>query len=114
MLSISFVFQCAVEFQHFDLIMHPVFRKLIDVKWSKFAKKRCLLQVAQQFLFVILWTIVGVTLPRDYKYYKPISDRWWNITLESIVLIWTAYYVTVVRSTQIISIDFLNTASSLV
>lgn len=85
--------QCTLEFKHLDLIMHPVFRKLIDVKWRRFGKTRCLLQVALHVIFVIIWTIVGVTLPRDYQYYQPIKERWWNVVLESIVVLWTFYFI---------------------
>eukprot|EP00794_Sanderia_malayensis_P014065 gene14065-15531_t len=85
--------ECATEFHHLDLLMHPVFRKLIEVKWNQFGQKRCLIQVVTQFLFVVIWTIVGVTLPRNRKYYEPISTRWWNVTLESIAVVWTIYYI---------------------
>jgi len=85
--------ECTLEFKHLDLIMHPVFRKLIDVKWRRFGKMRCLLQVALHVIFVVIWTIVGVSLPRDYKYYEPIKERWWNVTLESIVVLWTLYFI---------------------
>ena len=85
--------------------MHPVFRKLIDVKWRRFGKMRCLLQVALHVIFVVIWTIVGVSLPRDYKYYEPIKERWWNITLESIVVLWTLYFIFLVS----LSIMFCHT-----
>ena len=73
--------------------MHPVFRKLIEIKWRRFGKTRCLLQIALQVIFVIIWTTVGIALPRDYKYYNPIKERWWNVTLESIAVLWTFYFI---------------------
>ncbi|XP_028415191.1 transient receptor potential cation channel subfamily V member 5-like [Dendronephthya gigantea] len=87
----------AVRFKQMDLIMHPVFKRLIQVKWECFGKTGSIIQVFVQLLYCLLWTVLGITLPRTaattYSYYDPPSKYWWRIVLESLAVSITALFI---------------------
>jgi hypothetical protein len=78
-----------------DLIMHPVFQRLIDVKWQQFGRRGVVLQLLVQLLYVFVWTALAVTLHirEDTNYYNPLSKYWWRIVLETIVCSMTVYFI---------------------
>ena len=87
----------AVYYKQMDLIMHPVFKRLIQVKWEYFAMRGSIFQVFVQLLFCMLWTTLGVSLPRtsllSWSYYNPPSSYWWRIVLESFAVTTTALFI---------------------
>lgn len=56
--------EVAVHHKQFELIMHPVFQRLINVKWEQFGKIGAWLDLVLNTIYAILWTILGVTLPQ--------------------------------------------------
>lgn len=84
-----------VHYQQMELIMHPVFQRMIDVKWNLFGRRGVILQVIVQVLFVLIWTTLGVTLHigEDSDYYYPPQDYWWRIVLESFACSMTFYFL---------------------
>ena len=87
--------QVVVLYKQMELIMHPVFQRLIDVKWDLFGRRGVILQVVVQLLFVLLFTALGVTLHigQDSNYYYPPRDFWWRIVLETFACSMTVYFV---------------------
>lgn len=53
---------CVVHFKQMELIMHPVFKRLIEVKWDQFGRRGTIKNICVHVLFVMLWTALGVTL----------------------------------------------------
>lgn len=86
-----------VRFKQMDLIMHPVFQRLIQVKWRYFGKTGSIIHLSLHLLFCLLWTIIGITLPRtaatSWSYYNPPSKFWWRIVLESLAVSITALFI---------------------
>ncbi|XP_032236009.2 transient receptor potential cation channel subfamily A member 1 isoform X2 [Nematostella vectensis] len=87
--------QCVVLFKQMDLIMHPVFQRLIAIKWSKFGRQGVILQLIVQLFYVLVWTALAVTLHfgEESKYYFPPSKYWWRIVMETIVVSMTFYFI---------------------
>lgn len=81
-----------------NLLLHPVFKRLLQVKWSNFAHRKHCINLLLQLLFVVLWSIVGVTTPADStrEYSKPIAEVWWRIVLETFAVFITFYFILVV------------------
>ena len=77
--------------------MHPVFQRLLDVKWDLFGKWGVLLLVAVNLFFTLIWTFLGIFIPRDRKYYDPPGDNWWRMTLEIMGVLMTCYFIFMVR-----------------
>ena len=89
--------QEAVRYKQMDLVMHPVFKRLIQVKWEHFGKTGSMIQVVVQLLYCLLWTVLGITLPRtsvsSWSYYDPPGKYWWRIVLESLAVSITALFI---------------------
>ena len=86
--------EVSVLHNHSDLLLHPVFQRLIHVKWKKFGKIRAWTALLINVFYAIFWTILCVTQekhPSDH--YSPLGQKWWRIGLEIIVFILTCYEV---------------------
>ena len=69
--------------------MHPIFQRLIEVKWGFFGK-RAWLKIFLNVLLTVVYTVLGITHPGNAKsYYFPLSKESWRIPLEVLVLILT-------------------------
>ena len=82
-----------VQYQQFDLVMHPVFQRLLTVKWQLFGKKGSIQMLALNLFYTLIWTILGILIPRENTYYTPIVDNLWRIIFEGIGVILTVYFV---------------------
>ncbi|PFX32604.1 transient receptor potential cation channel subfamily V member 3-like [Stylophora pistillata] len=81
--------QAVVEVNCFELIMHPIFQRLIEVKWGFFGL-RAWLGIFLNVLLAVAYTVLGVTHPTDVaNYYYPLSKSAWKIPLEAAVVLLT-------------------------
>ena len=78
--------------------MHPVFQRLLSVKWKLFAKWGSSLMLLLNLFYTLIWTFLGIFIPRDRKYYDPISSNWWRLVLELIGVILTGYFIFMVSN----------------
>eukprot|EP00794_Sanderia_malayensis_P014412 gene14412-15918_t len=85
--------QVCVQYAELELIMHPAIRRLLDVKWDLFGKWSSIWFVLVNMIYTIIWTVLGLLLPRDGNYYKPLSKYWWRLVLECIGCIMTVYFI---------------------
>ena len=64
-----------------ELVMHPIFQRLIDVKWRYF-RVEAWLDILPNVLMTILYTVLACSMPRDVStFYSPLSEQWWKIVL---------------------------------
>lgn len=88
---------CVVHFKQMELIMHPVFKRLIEVKWNQFGRRGTYMNICVHALFVMIWTALGVTLHMGEdlgtNYYHPPSKYWWRIILEILACLMTLYFI---------------------
>ena len=69
--------------------MHPIFQRLIEVKWGFFGK-RAWLEIFLNVLLTVAYTVLGITHPTEVNsYYFPFSKNGWRIPLEVLVVILT-------------------------
>ena len=69
--------------------MHPLFQRLIEVKWQFFGM-RVWLGIFLNVLLTVAYTVLGITHPTNVdNYYFPFSKNGWRIPLEILVLILT-------------------------
>ncbi|XP_063712868.1 uncharacterized protein LOC134840766 isoform X4 [Symsagittifera roscoffensis] len=73
--------QVIVDFNKLDLIMHPIFEKLIEVKWAKFGLKGALFQLSINLLFVASWTVQALAEPSGEPWKYSLPDDVWRIAL---------------------------------
>jgi len=86
---------CVVHYKQMELIMHPVFKRLLEVKWDQFGWSGTVKMIFIHALFVLLWTALGVTLHlrEDFEYYNPPNVYWWRIVLETLACMMTLYFI---------------------
>ena len=69
--------------------MHPIFQRLIEVKWGFFGS-RAWLGIFLNVLLTVAYTILGLLHPNDVAdYYYPLDSNSWRIPLEAIVVVLT-------------------------
>ena len=82
--------EIAVQNERFDIIMHPVMQRLIGVKWNMYGKWGAILDLVINLLYTILWTVLGVTLPKEGQHlYTPLRDNVWRLILVAILILLT-------------------------
>ena len=81
--------------------MNPVILRLIAIKWQLFGKFYTAKNTCLNLMYTILWTILGVTLPKgDKKYfYTPTGRNSWRIVLEILALGMAVYFIVKVTFT---------------
>ncbi|KAL9983949.1 hypothetical protein ACROYT_G006198 [Oculina patagonica] len=81
--------QAASQSNCLELIMHPIFQRLIDVKW-RFFRLEAWLDILPNALMAILYTILACSVPQDVtKFYSPLSKNWWKVVIEMVFLVIT-------------------------
>ncbi|XP_070834208.1 transient receptor potential channel pyrexia [Chaetodon trifascialis] len=74
-----------------DLIMNPVFLKLIQVKWQLYGRLGAWLLLILNFLFNIAWTTVAISVSvhRDSPDRYILPKDWWRVLLVVLALLLT-------------------------
>ncbi|XP_006812556.2 uncharacterized protein LOC102805363 [Saccoglossus kowalevskii] len=65
-----------VENNQLDLITHPVFTKLIEVKWEQFARKGAWKRFLLDLLLILCWTVLALAKPDARGCYDFPGDVW--------------------------------------
>ena len=82
--------ETVVEENRLDLIMHPTFQRLIQVKWSYFGRTGAWFQLLLNVFLALVITTLAVLHPNDVsKYYKPLTQNCWRIVLECFAVVLT-------------------------
>ncbi|XP_041483954.1 transient receptor potential cation channel subfamily A member 1-like isoform X2 [Lytechinus variegatus] len=85
------VLQSIVLYNQLELIMHPVCRQLIEVKWQKFGRTGAFKQLAFNLLFILMWTVLACSLKNPFEYTFP--QDIWRLILEICGGILTIYQI---------------------
>ena len=86
--------EIAVQNERYDVVMHPVMRRLISVKWNFYGKRGAVLDLVFNLIYTILWSIVGVTLPRHGKeLYLPLKKNILTITIHGLIVLFTLFEI---------------------
>ncbi|XP_027131299.1 transient receptor potential channel pyrexia isoform X1 [Larimichthys crocea] len=74
-----------------DLIMNPVFLKLIEIKWKLYGRLGAWLLLILNFLFNVSWTTVAisVSIHRDSLDRYVLPQDWWRVLLVVLALLLT-------------------------
>lgn len=100
----SLLLQAVLQNKQMNLLLHPVFRQLLTVKWNSFARMRHFAQSLIQLLFILIWSAVGLTSPYDgtSEYMKgDLKDKWWRVLLESSAVLLTLYFIAQVNGFKV-------------
>ncbi|XP_034053209.1 transient receptor potential channel pyrexia-like, partial [Gymnodraco acuticeps] len=83
--------QVVVQQGKLDLIMNPVFLKLIQVKWNLYGRLGAWLLLILNFLFNVSWTTVAisVSVTRESADRYVLPQDWWRVLLVVVALLLT-------------------------
>ncbi|XP_069127944.1 uncharacterized protein [Argopecten irradians] len=85
--------QVAVNYKQYDLLMHLVFSRLINIMWSRFARWRAYLQFFINLVYILLWSVLGVMVEYNERHRYILPDHWWRIVLLVAAIAFTIYQV---------------------
>ena len=82
--------EIAVQNERYDVVMHPVMRRLIGVKWQIYGKWGAILDLVLNLIYTILWTVLAVTLPKHGRdLYIPLKSNVWRLVIVFILILLT-------------------------
>ncbi|CAG5133070.1 unnamed protein product, partial [Candidula unifasciata] len=83
----------AVTFKQYDLLMHPVFRQLLDRMWHHFGRFWTLYQLGINLVYIVMWTVIGIVVEYDKRHSYTMPDDIWRIILYIIAVAFTVYQI---------------------
>ncbi|XP_043993235.1 transient receptor potential cation channel subfamily A member 1 isoform X2 [Gambusia affinis] len=74
-----------------DLIMNPVFLKLIEIKWKLYGRLGAWILLVLNFLLNVCWTTVAISMSacQDSPYRYTFPQDWWRVLLVVLALLLT-------------------------
>ena len=82
--------EIAVQNHEFDIILHPVMKRFIDVKWQQFGRTGAVSNLCFNLLYAIMWTILAVTSPTEGdELYLPWSRKAWRLVISVLLCLMT-------------------------
>ncbi|CAH1253679.1 TRPA1 [Branchiostoma lanceolatum] len=87
--------EVAVQYKQYDVLQHPVFQKLIYIKWKRFARRGAWFSLFLNFFFIVTWTALAVVPAWEVRYIYSFPQDWWRIIVSSIAVLLTFYQIIV-------------------
>ena len=88
--------QMAVRHGELSVIMHPVMQRLIKTKWEMYGQFGASVVFIIHFSYVLIWTLLGIFLPRDMDYYSTdtiTGGAYWRLPLEILNVVVTICFI---------------------
>ncbi|RUS78045.1 hypothetical protein EGW08_014184 [Elysia chlorotica] len=82
-----------VTYRQFDLLMHPVFIRFLDVMWVKFGRFWALFNLGFNAAYIVMWTVIGIAVDYDKRYKYEMPDDLWRIVLYVLAMLLTVYQI---------------------
>ncbi|BFZ16281.1 hypothetical protein BsWGS_19321 [Bradybaena similaris] len=83
----------AVAFKQYDLLMHPVFQKLLENMWQRFGRFWTIYQFGVNFVYIVMWTVIGIVVEYDKRHIYNMPDDVWRIILYVLAAVFTFYQI---------------------
>ncbi|XP_078610224.1 uncharacterized protein LOC144881203 isoform X4 [Branchiostoma floridae x Branchiostoma japonicum] len=87
--------EVAVQYKQYEVLQHPVFQKLISMKWKGFARRGAWLSLFLNFIFIVMWTTLAVAPAWRVRFTYTFPQDWWRIIVSSIAVLLTFYHIIV-------------------
>lgn len=73
--------QVAVKYKQYDILTQSVMLTLTRIMWEKFGRWRAYGALLFNFVYIMLWTVYGVTIEYDERHLYKLPEHWWRIVL---------------------------------
>ena len=84
--------ETAVVTRKYEVVTHPVMRRLIHNKWNHFGRLSTIFYLLFHIIFGIMWTAFALGTPLKGKdTYFPIEVKMWRIIIGLFILLMTIY-----------------------
>ncbi|XP_078688569.1 uncharacterized protein LOC144920272 isoform X10 [Branchiostoma floridae x Branchiostoma belcheri] len=87
--------EVAVQYKQYEVLQHPVFLKLINIKWKQFARRGAWFSLFLNFIFIVTWTALAVVPAWEVRHKYTFPQDWWRIIVSSIAVLLTFYQIIV-------------------
>ncbi|XP_052106827.1 transient receptor potential cation channel subfamily A member 1-like isoform X3 [Mytilus californianus] len=71
----------AVNYKQYDLLMNKTFIKLINTQWVRFARWRAWLNLFLNFVYILLWSLIGIFIEFDERHEYIMPEQWYRVVL---------------------------------
>lgn len=79
------------SYSDINLIMHPVIKTSLSVKWDLFGRKDTIRKLVITIMYIVCWITVQFVFTSSHKD-SGLSEYGWELTLEIIIIILTLYF----------------------
>ncbi|XP_070196553.1 transient receptor potential cation channel subfamily V member 1-like [Littorina saxatilis] len=83
----------AVTFKQYDLLLHPTMRRLQHEMWIAFGRFWALWNLGINFLYILVWTLIGILVEYDQRHSYSFPDDWYRMLLWVIAVGATAWQI---------------------
>ncbi|KAI6651977.1 Transient receptor potential channel pyrexia-like [Oopsacas minuta] len=70
-----------VQFKRFELVLHPIFRKLLKVKWRMYGRAFAIFQLIFYLINLTFWSLFAIHPPKQEKYIYNLPTDIWRIVV---------------------------------
>ena len=82
-----------VQFQRFDLVLHPIFQKLLSVKWKMYGRPFAIFQTIFYLINLTFWSLFTVVPSKQEKYLYNLPVDIWRIIVGLICLTFLLFQI---------------------
>ena len=75
-----------VQYKRFELIVHPIFKRLLRIKWRMYGRAFAIFQIVFYLVSLIFWSLFTVHPPKESKYQYNLPADIWRIAVGFICL----------------------------
>ncbi|XP_076100764.1 uncharacterized protein LOC143069822 isoform X3 [Mytilus galloprovincialis] len=83
----------AVNYKQYDLLMNKTFIKLINTQWVRFARWRAWLNLFLNFVYILLWSLIGIFIEFDERHIYTMPKHWYRVVLWVAAVGFTAWQI---------------------
>ena len=81
------VLEAVLKTQHYRILLHPVMKKLVSVKWKILARGSAFKNLVIHILDCVIWTVLMCTMPANHDLMYANTRRYWGPIFEGLALI---------------------------
>ena len=82
-----------VQFKRFELVLHPIFEKLLEMKWRKYGFLFAIIQTAFYFTNLLLWSLFTIHPLKGDKYLYDFPTAVWRVILGFVCIAFLVFQI---------------------
>ncbi|XP_075922614.1 uncharacterized protein LOC142924317 isoform X2 [Petromyzon marinus] len=91
--SVHSPLELMVVYRLHEHILHPVVRRLIDIKWSAYGRRNSWLLLGMNLFFIVSWVALMVSVPWEVRHIYTFPGDAWRVVLAIVCLAQLFYFI---------------------